>query len=82
MESKTVTLATAKAHLSELTELAAAGETIIITKRGKPVVKVTQPDKPRKPIKLETLRSLAASLPRSHEDASDFARRMRDNARY
>jgi len=80
--SKTVALADAKAHLSELTELAAAGETVIITKRGKPVVKVTRPDKPRKAIKLETLRSLTSSLPRSQESGGDFMRCTRDNARY
>ena len=40
MEEKIITLADAKAHLSELTELAAAGETVIITKRGKPLVKL------------------------------------------
>ena len=40
MENTVVSLAEAKAHLSELTDKAAQGETVIITKRGKPVARI------------------------------------------
>lgn len=44
MEEKTVTLADAKARLSELTELAAAGQPVIITKHGRPVARMSRPE--------------------------------------
>jgi antitoxin (DNA-binding transcriptional repressor) of toxin-antitoxin stability system len=52
MENTVVSLAEAKAHLSELTDKAAQGETVIITKRGKPVAQMSTPNKPRRPIDL------------------------------
>ena len=82
MEEKTITLADAKAHLSELTELAAAGESLIITKRGKPVARMSRPELPRQPIDLQRLRSLTASMPPQAEPAAESMRRMRDDARY
>lgn len=42
MKDTTVSLADAKARLSELAELAAAGESVVITKRGKPVVRLSR----------------------------------------
>jgi antitoxin (DNA-binding transcriptional repressor) of toxin-antitoxin stability system len=82
VEEKTITLADAKAHLSELTELAAAGESVIITKRGKPVARMSRPDQPRRPLDLQRLRSLTASMPLQEEQAAESVRRMRDDARY
>lgn len=43
-------IADAKARLSELIERAEAGETVSITRRGKPVVRLVAEGKPRKPI--------------------------------
>jgi len=82
MEKKTITLADAKARLSELTELAAAGEPVIITKRGKPVARMSQPERPRQPIDLEALRRLTASMPPQADEAAEFVRRMREDARW
>lgn len=82
MSDITISLAEAKAHLSQLTERAAAGETVLITKRGKPVVQLTRPDKPRKAVDLERLRRLTKDMPSQDEDAGRFVRRMRDDARY
>lgn len=82
MDEKTITLADAKAHLSELTELAAAGEPVIITKRGKPVARLSQPERPRRPIDLKALRRLTASMPPQADESAEFTRRMRDDARY
>jgi antitoxin (DNA-binding transcriptional repressor) of toxin-antitoxin stability system len=82
MEEKTVTLADAKTHLSELTERAAAGEEVIITKRGKPVARISQPERPRKPIDLYALRHLTDSMLPQPEDAGEFMRNMRENSRY
>ncbi len=82
MEGKIVSLADAKTHLSELTELAAMGETVLITKRGKPVARVSQLKLPRKPVDLATLQQLTSGMPQQTEDAGSFMRRLRDDARY
>ncbi len=42
----TVNIHEAKTHLSRLIEVAAAGETVIIAKSGKPLVKLTALDAP------------------------------------
>ena len=48
-----VTLADAKAHLSELVDRVAAGRSIAITRRGKPVARLTAVTGPRKRIDAE-----------------------------
>ena len=53
----TVSLANAKAHLSELVERAAAGEAVCITRRGKAVAQITAADTPRKRIDTASLRA-------------------------
>ncbi len=47
----TVNIHEAKTHLSRLIETAANGETIVIAKAGKPVVKLTALDTPAGPAK-------------------------------
>lgn len=82
MSKKIVSLADAKAHLSELTERAARGETVVITKRGKPVAQVTKPQAPRQPVSLRRLRELTENMPEEAESAGQFMRRQRDDSRY
>ena len=77
-----VSLADAKARLSELVDRAEAGEDVCITRRGKPVVRLTRIDRPKKPIDVAALRALVASMPMSPDPAGEFIRRMRDDARY
>ncbi|MDN5848227.1 MAG: type II toxin-antitoxin system prevent-host-death family antitoxin [Nitrococcus sp.] len=77
-----VNLADAKARLSELAELAAAGDTVVITKRGKPVAQLTRLQTPRKPVDLGILQRLTRAMPAQTEDAGSFMRRLRDEARY
>jgi prevent-host-death family protein len=78
----TVNLADAKARLSELVTRAEAGEDICITRRGKPVVRLTRVERPKKPIDFEAIRQLRESMPKQEESAEEFIRRMRDDARY
>ena len=82
MAPTTINLADAKARLSELVERAAAGETVIITKRGKPVLQLCRPERPRKRVDLESLRRLTASMPSQTESAGAFMRRLREEGRY
>lgn len=78
----TVTLADAKAHLSELIDRVEAGETIDITRRGKPVARLSALANPRKPIDLALLQSVTADMPEATESAADLVRAMRDGDRY
>lgn len=82
MTDKTVSIADAKAHLSELADRAAAGETVVITRRGKPVARLSGAAQPRKPVDLGRLRRLTTSMPEQPEDAATLVRRLRDASRY
>jgi prevent-host-death family protein len=77
-----VNLAEAKAHLSELVERAASGETVRITRRGKPIAQIVAIDKALAPVDLNALKALTADMPPQPESAGDFVRRMRDTDRY
>jgi prevent-host-death family protein len=79
---KTVTLAHAKAHLSELVDLAAAGEPVCITRRGKPVAQLSPISPPRERIDIAELRALTRRMRMQPESAGEFVRRMRDEDRY
>jgi prevent-host-death family protein len=59
-----VNLADAKAHLSQLVDRVQAGGTIDITRRGRPVARLTAVARPRKRIDLAMLDALTAA-PRS-----------------
>ena len=78
----TISLADAKAHLSELVDRIEAGASIEITRRGKPVAKLTAVDRPRRPIDAAQLQALTAATPPQSEVAADLIRRMRDDDRY
>jgi prevent-host-death family protein len=78
----TVNLADAKAHLSELVAQAASGEAVCITRRGKPVARLTGVHTPRRPVALATLQTLTESMLVQAESAGDFVRKMRDGDRY
>ena len=77
-----VNLADAKAHLSELIDRVEAGDSIDITRRGKPVARLTAVDTPRKAIDASLLQSLTANMPRQTETAADLVRSMRDGDRF
>ena len=79
---RNVNLADAKAHLSKLVERAAAGDTVRITRRGKPVAQITAVQTPRKRIDLSALRAMTGMMPMQRESARDLVRRLRDEDRY
>jgi prevent-host-death family protein len=76
-----VSLADAKARLSELVDRVAGGESVDITRRGKPVARLTAAS-PRKPVDLAMLQALTASMPAQEQDAATLVREMRDGDRY
>ena len=78
----TVSLADAKAHLSALVERAGTGETICITRRGKPIAQITAVCSPRKQIDVAELRRMTAGMAVQPQVARDLIRAMRDDVRY
>ncbi|CAN7438576.1 type II toxin-antitoxin system prevent-host-death family antitoxin [Phyllobacterium sp. LjRoot231] len=79
---RTVNLADAKAHLSELVTQAEDGEIVQILRRGKPVAQLTAVKKPRQPIDLALLRNTTKDMTFQNESAGEFIRSMRDTDRY
>jgi prevent-host-death family protein len=79
---KSVSVAEAKAHLSDLISKAAEGETVNITRRGKPVARLIAVQKPRKKVDVEMLRRVTEGMPPQKQSAGDFIREMRDSDRY
>jgi prevent-host-death family protein len=77
-----INLADAKAHLSELVDRVEAGDSIDITRRGKPVARLTAVARPRKRIDAGMLESLTATTPPQTEGASALVRAMRDGDRF
>lgn len=77
-----IKLAEAKAHLSELVDRVEAGDTIDITRRGKPVARLTAAQQPRKKIDADLLQALTSSMPMQTESAGQMVRSMRDGDRY
>jgi prevent-host-death family protein len=77
-----VTIATAKAHLSELVERVENGETVRITRRGKLVARLAGIERKPRPIDIEALRTLTASMPMQPEPARSWLRAVRDQSRY
>lgn len=82
MGTESIGLAEAKAQLSELAARAARGETVIITRRGKPVAQLVRSGAACKPVPLDRLRELTDAMAEQTEDAGDFMRQQREDARY
>jgi len=78
----TIDLADAKAHLSELIDRVEAGDSIVITRRGKPVARLTAVAMPRKRVDAALLQSLTETMPPQPQDAASLVRSMRDDDHY
>jgi prevent-host-death family protein len=77
-----VTVAEAKARLSELIQRAERGEPVQITRRGKLVARLTGIERRVKPIDLDALQALTASQPVQCKRARSWLRSVRDKERY
>ena len=75
---RTVSVAEAKAHLSELLNQVEAGEEIVITRRGQPVARLAPEKKPLKPLPLPSLAAFRATMPESSISSAELIRQMRD----
>lgn len=79
---RSVGVAAAKAHLSELLDAVERGEEVEITRRGKPVARVTPLPQPITPLDLDAIRRHLADVRCEVEDSETAIRRLRDDARY
>lgn len=77
-----VSLAEAKARLSELVERARTGDSVRITRRGKPVAELKPLSRPRERIDFAAIEALTSAMAPNTEGAGDLVRRMRDEGRY
>jgi prevent-host-death family protein len=77
-----INLADAKAQLSALVDRVEAGDSIAITRRGKPVARLTAVARPRQPINAARLQALTTSMPQASATAAHLVRSMRDGDRY
>lgn len=74
-------LAEAKARFSALVERVEAGETVEITKRGRPVAKMVPTEPPREPFDWAALDAFIATLP-PQPDSGEFVSQMRDEEQH
>ena len=76
-----IPLAEAKAQLSALIDRVEAGETVEITRRGKPVARLVAVQPERPPFDWAALEAFIAKQP-PQPDSGEFVRQMRDEYRY
>ena len=77
MES--VSVAATKAHLSELLTRIEGGEEIVITRRGKPVARLSPIQNVKKPV--SSLQACRDQLPSQKVPASEVLRLLREESR-
>lgn len=75
---RTVSVAEAKARLSEILARIDSGGEVVITRRGQPVARLSGLKSPRKPIDFGTLDSLRARQAVARTSSVRLIRRMRD----
>lgn len=76
---RTVSLADAKAHLSELVTQVAAGEEVVITRHGQPVVRLCGLEKAKAP--LASRAQFRAQLPRLEKPSALLIQGQREDER-
>lgn len=75
----TITVADAKAHLSELLSRIENGEEIVITRRGKPVARLTPMEPAKQPVK--SLADFRNSIRQTRTPATEVLTALRDEER-
>ena len=78
----TISLADAETQLGALIDRVPIGDSVAITRDGRPVALLTRTDIPLQPISLDVLRAVSAAMPEQGESAGSFIRTMRDEDRY
>lgn len=73
-----VSLAQAKARLSELMDRVEAGEEVIITRHGRAVAQIVPPVRPKQPLSPDRLSAFRATIPRLRRPSVELIREQRD----
>jgi prevent-host-death family protein len=77
----TVSLVEAKTQLSKLVDKAETGETVVITRHGRPVAHIIPAKQPKERIPLEELDAFRATLPARKGSSAAALRKLRDEGR-
>lgn len=75
---RTVSVAEAKARLSELLNCVESGEDILITRHGRPIAKMTTPETPKQMLPLKRLALLRKNTSPWSEPSARLLRSVRD----
>lgn len=78
----TISLADAETQLGALIDRVAIGDSVAITRDGRPVALLTRTDSALQSISLDALRAVTAAMPEQAQSAGSFIRTMRDEDRY
>ena len=73
-----MTLAHAKAHLSELLNTVEAGEEVLITRHGRPVAKLVPASPAKHSVPLQKLAELRSRIPARKGSSAQSLRELRD----
>ena len=73
-----MSLADAKAHLSELLNKVESGQEVVITRHGRPVARVLPANTVKQPLPLARLAKLRQQLPARLGSSADALREIRD----
>ena len=73
-----MSLAQAKAHLSELINTVELGEEVVITRHGRPVARVLPAAPAKKVMPLQRLAKLRRQVPARQGSSADLLRELRD----
>ena len=77
-----VSVAEAKAQLSGLLDAVEQGEDLVITRRGRPVARVSRVAPSKEPIDFAAIDAIREATPMQQEPAGEFIRKLRDGYRY
>jgi prevent-host-death family protein len=75
---ETLSLARAKARLSEVLDRVEAGEEVVITRRGRAVARIKPVRKPLQPIAFDELAAVRAKLPKATTSSAELVRQLRN----
>lgn len=74
----TVNLAQAKATLSQLLDRVESGQQFVITRRGRPVARISAVLDSKKPLPLRDLAEFRAAMPKLRRSSAQLLRELRD----
>lgn len=75
---RAISLAQAKAHLSDLLNTVESGEEVVITRHGRPVARVVPASPLKQPLPLQRLAELRREIPARKTSSAALLRELRD----